>query len=213
MAQKATQLYDFTLAAFGSQVILADANFYKILTSTGDVQITRDGGSRIRPMSAGRGEREVEFLRLQITDISGAPNSGTIVVGDSNFIDDTIVLSSSINVRPEQYSIAATVALNAGAVKIVDPASNPSGLIVISLDVAGLATGNGWGTVLAKNGAPASLVDGAMLFSTVANMGTLNSVYGSAKNIMIPAGKGLYFFGAAGTVYSFGYASVLAKAL
>jgi hypothetical protein len=196
---KATQLYDFTLVANGSQVILADANFYKVLTSTGDLKITRDGGSTVRPMRAGRGEREVEFQRLTITDISGATNSGTIVVGDSNFIDDTIVLSSAINVRPEAqsgfYSMTATLAANTPE-QIFSPASNVNGAILLTADCTCYDnSANGVEVFIAKTSAPSSITDGSIL--AMSKAGTIGTFL--ASNITLPspqfieAGKGLYF--------------------
>jgi hypothetical protein len=195
---KSTQLYDFTLAAGGSQVILADANFYKILTATGDLKITRDGGSTVRPMRAGRGEREVEFKSLIVTDISGAPNSGTIVVGDSNFIDDTIVLSSAINVRPEvqsgffndQSGFTANTPLTVFA-----PASNVNGAIVDTAQIGEFSNTNIIIAFIAKASAPASVIDGTPVLSSAPTGSISTNIFYSGnlpKSIYLAAGQGLY---------------------
>ncbi len=195
---KSTQLYDFTLTANGSQVILADANFYKVLTSTGDLKITRDGGSTVRPMRAGRGEREVDFQRLTITDISGAPNSGTIVVGDSNFIDDTIVLSSAINVRPEVQSgfFNDQSALTANTpITVFAPGSNVNGAIVDTAQIAEFSTVNIIKAFVAKASAPASVIDGTPVISSAPTGSISTSIFFSAtlpKSIYLSAGQGLY---------------------
>lgn len=209
---KSTQLYDFTLSANGSQVILADANFYKVLTSTGDLQITRDGGSTVRPMRAGRGEREVPFQRLTIRDISGASNSGTIVVGDSNFIDDTIILSSAINVRPEapssNYKSSASLAANTAEVVFL-PAANTGGVIVQNINF--LAT-NGASALpgavfLAKASAPTTNTDGDAICSSsfVNTLSGTNYYEGGTlpQPQYIAAGLGLYFI--AGSAVLAGY--------
>lgn len=194
---KSTQLYDFTLTANGSQVILADANFYKILTATGDVAITRDGGSTVRPMRAGRGEREVDFQRLTIRDISGAPNSGTIVVGDSNFIDDTIVLSSAINVRPEVESGSwADVSVLAAStpLTIFTPASNVNGAILLSASLNENVSVVGNAAFISKTSAPASITDGSIVLQGLYNGSTQNTLTASLpKEEWIPAGRGLYY--------------------
>jgi hypothetical protein len=199
---KSTTLYDFTLTAGGSHRIEADANFYKILTATGDVSITRNGGSTVKPMRAGRGERNVDFLTLTIKDLSGAPNSGTILVGDSDFIDDTIVLSSAINTRPESasgtYKAITAVTANS-ADQIVAPGSNANGIIVQTAQIvlAGGAT-VACGAFLAKSGvAPTTVTDG----DPVLMAGYFNGTSGGntisradlAQQVLVPAGFGLYF--------------------
>jgi hypothetical protein len=205
---KSTQLYDFTLAAGGSQVILADANFYKVLTSTGDLKITRDGGSTVRPMRAGRGEREVDFQRLTVTDISGAPNSGTIVVGDSNFIDDTIVLSSAINTRPESaggsFLLSSAIVAN-NPDTVFSAASNTAGAIVLyaSFSVFGNAVAPSAG-FLHKATAPTTSIDGSpVLISGMTDSSSGASCVSAAQlgiAQLVPAGQGLFFISdAAGT--------------
>jgi hypothetical protein len=201
---KSTQLYDFTLAAGGSQVILADANFYKILTATGDLKITRDGGSTVRPMRAGRGEREVEFKSLIVTDISGAPNSGTIVVGDSNFIDDTIVLSSAINVRPEVgsgfFTDNSAAAANT-AITIFTPASNTNGVIILNAEASEETAGTAcFGGFIAHTSAPANTTTGENIASLLYVAQVSGGRNFSAKlntPALIAAGKGLYYLASA----------------
>lgn len=198
--KKATALYDFTLTAFGSQTILADANFYKILTSAGDVSITRDGGSTVKPMRAGRGERNVDFLSLIIRDLSGAANAGTIVVGDSEFIDDTIVLSSAINVRPEtstgNYNVLGASVANT-AIQILAPASNTAGVMVLTASIQKqFETLNGVSAFLAKASAPANVGDGESIFSQVATANSATSIQGGLHmpmQVMLAPGLGIYY--------------------
>lgn len=202
---KTTSLYDFTLTANGTQVILADANFYKVLTATGDIQVTRDGGATIKPMRAGRGERNVPFQRLILKDISGAPNSGTILVGDSDFIDDTIVISSAINVRPEATtgtykSSAATVANTPETVFLAG--ANTGGVIVSALQFIAANGGsvNPGGAFVAKATAPTSPTDGEVILSA----SYINTLSGTSyyeggaltQPQYIAAGLGLYYISA-----------------
>lgn len=201
MGNKVTTLYDFTLTANGSQQIQADANFYKILTASGDVSITRDGGSTVKPMRAGRGERNVKFLTLTIRDLSGAPNSGTILVGDSDFIDDTIVLSSAINVRVESPSSffnnnAALVANT--AIEVFAAGSNSNGAIVQAANINWQDASLALHAFVANATAPATPYVGRSVLKcppSAVNGGA--SLYlGNAqlpKDFYIPAGLGLYF--------------------
>jgi hypothetical protein len=205
MGNKVTTLYDFTLTANGSQEILADANFYKVLTSTGDISITRNGGSTIKPLRAGRGERNVEFLRLLVRDLSGAPNSGTILVGDSDFIDDTIVLSSAINVRPEAHSgdfkSMASLASNVSET-IFTPALNTGGAILLTAEMSSYDAASFPNPVIvAKSSAPTTPLDGVIyLASKLTAYPGANSATGATlpKEQLIPAGLGLYFISSGG---------------
>lgn len=195
---KTTTLYDFTLTAGGSQRIEADANFYKILTATGDVSITRNGGSTVKPMRAGRGERNVEFLSLTIKDLSGAPNSGTILVGDSDFIDDTIVLSSAINVRPEAAtgvykSNTPLAALTPDTV--FTPGLNTGGAIILSASYwSGNTVAVPQGTFLSKSGAaPTNMIDGNPILQGIDASWSFAAAAALRIPQFVPAGEGLYF--------------------
>lgn len=92
---RSAQIYDFTLAANGSAVLLVEGGYYRLQTATGAVQVRRDGGSSISPLYPGQGER-AEFTRLTITDKTGAANVGTIIIADDNFIDERITGEVSV---------------------------------------------------------------------------------------------------------------------
>ncbi len=196
---KTTTLYDFTLTAGGAQIILADANMYKVLTATGDISVTRDGGATIKPLRAGRGERNVAFQRLMIKDLSGAPNSGTILVGDSDFIDDTIVLSSAINVRPEVasgfYSVYGAITLNTPET-IFSAAANTKGAILLTAQIGDSnAVGDSKITILAKGTAPTNINDGEVMVRAMqsAQGASMSCYYGQLQGPQyIAAGKGLF---------------------
>ncbi len=84
------QLYDFNLSAGGPQYLPASGAFYRVIASTGPVSIKESGGGTVGPISAGQGMRNRDFVSLVITDASGAPNKGTLIVADSDFVDDRI---------------------------------------------------------------------------------------------------------------------------
>lgn len=201
MGNKVTTLYDFTLTANGSQEILADADFYKVLTSSGDLSITRDGGSTIKPLRAGRGERNVPFLRLMVRDLSGAPNSGTILVGDSDFIDDTIVLSNAINVRPEvasgSYSSSSNLVANTPDA-VFTAAANANGALILTATTTNDSTSGFCGVTLISKATslPATIHDGqTYLREKSQSQGSSWQSYSAdlPKEQYVPAGHGLYW--------------------
>ena len=217
---KTTTLYDFTLTANGSQVILADANMYKVLTATGDIAVTRDGGATIKPLRAGRGEKNVPFQRLILRDLSGASNSGTILVGDSDFIDDTIVLSSAINVRPEPITgnwkdTAATTANT--AVQVFAAASNTGGAIIYQAAYSEMTSSASPCAFLAKATAPANTTDGEVVLAGG------NSFYSNGSNDwvanelktpqFVAAGLGLFYISPNSGIVSRGYRNCRYKLL
>ncbi len=85
----ATQIYTLALAANQAQVLLVEGGFYKILSATGPVSVSREGGSIINPMRVGQGER-LRFTRLTIQDVSGAANTVEVIIADESFVDDRI---------------------------------------------------------------------------------------------------------------------------
>jgi hypothetical protein len=86
---RAAKIYEYPLAANQTVIIPVDGGFYKLLAATGDVQISRNGNTGLRPLLPGQGERE-NFKTLTITDLSGAANNVEIIVADNNFVDDRI---------------------------------------------------------------------------------------------------------------------------
>ncbi len=109
MTNRAASIYDFTLAANGSFVLPVEGSYYRILSSTGAVQVRRDGGSGLSPLQAGQGERDQEFKRLTITDRTGVANVGLIIVGDSTFVDDRITGEVSIIDGEKARSLASAL--------------------------------------------------------------------------------------------------------
>lgn len=207
MTNRATQFYDFTLAANASQTILAEGSYYKILTSTGALRIRRDGGSGIGPITAGHGERNAEYKRLTITDLSGAGNSGIIVVADADFVDEQLALSAASLAslsRPESYTGFSNVITALAAVtaeQVVAPAANTGGIVVqsASATISVGASTPAFGGLLAKNGAPANVGDGLVVAACQAivydNVNTiLYSAVDMQNNVLVPAGLGLYWF-------------------
>ena len=147
---RAAKIYDFSMAAGGVSVILANGGYYKILSSLGAVEVTRGGGSRVQ-LQAGQGERE-EFTRLTIKDASGALNSGLVLVGEGSFIDDRVSGEVSV-ISGERARVLSGVSFYAAVYAAANPGFfshaqlvNPSGsgknLMVeqVTLEAPGTAT-------------------------------------------------------------------------
>lgn len=89
MTNRAAKIYAFQMAAGGTFQVLAEGSYYKLLSVAGDVSVARDGGTDMA-LEVGQGEKDAEFKYLTIRDLSGALNSGTIVVADNTFVDDRV---------------------------------------------------------------------------------------------------------------------------
>lgn len=144
---RAAQIYDFTLAAGASVEILAEGSYYRILSATGALEVKRDGGSRLAPLYPGQGERD-EFKRITIRDLSGAANSGFIIVADGSFIDDRITGEVSVIDGEKTRSLAglnitanigcAAVAAQYAHVQLWNPSTDKN-LIVSQVDLMSAA--------------------------------------------------------------------------
>ena len=86
---RAAQIYKFDLAAGASSVMLVEGGFYKVLSASGTIKVSREGGSAIGPILPGQGERE-DFKRLTINNTSGAANAGFILIADRSFEDTRV---------------------------------------------------------------------------------------------------------------------------
>lgn len=100
---KAFKVYPFVLAAGGSQVILADASYVRVLNSTGNVALSLDDIGPFGPIAAGQGfnlaanpQGQASFRRVLITDLSGSANAGNLIVADSSFVDQTLAGTVSV---------------------------------------------------------------------------------------------------------------------
>ena len=92
---RAAQIYDFVLTPGGSANLAVAGGYYRIMSATGPVRVRREGGSQLGPLYPGQGERQ-EFNRLTVTDMSGAANTGYILVSDESFVDERITGEVSV---------------------------------------------------------------------------------------------------------------------
>lgn len=146
-------------------------------------------------------------------DRGAASITGTVEIGATS-----LAALEQTNVRPEQYSPARPpVALAAGAVQLLAPGANTNGYLIQELQAMAVASAGGGGVFLAKAGAaPTSITDGDGLGMVgIHSFNTNNYLGGRVCNVMVPAGKGIYFYGSVGSVFtgSASYATLVGKAL
>lgn len=214
---KNLQIYDWAMPAGGSFQLPVEGAYVRILTATGNVNIIGDTFGKLGPVNRGQGLENTPYRRLVIQDASGAPNSGTVLVSEANFIDQTlygsITLGSAvaldaatllaleqINLRPEaetgNYKSTAA-AVGGTAEQIFSAAANINGAILLSGGISTLSSvGIVYPSFLAKATAPISVTDGSVVFSAPC-FGFMNTFYAEGGVVpnteFIPAGLGLYF--------------------
>lgn len=148
---RAAAIYDFTLTANGSFVLPVEGTYYRIRSATGSVQVKRDDGSLLE-LEVGQGECNQLFKRLTIVDMSGAANSGTIIVADNNFVDERVSGEVAIITGGKVRSIA-NVAFSGGvsaaasvgnytSVQLWNPAGTGKRLVCPALTSIPIATVN-----------------------------------------------------------------------
>lgn len=213
------KVYDFTLTAGGSFRLPAAGGYFRIMTSTGAVDVTVEGVGTLPGLLAGQALKNVNFPALLLRDASGAPNSGTILVASSEFQDNrlngTVDLSATslaalesvdLNAatqnalkRPEisTGSFSNTAALTANTpVTVFTPAANANGAIILSAGWQQGHASNMPGIVfLAKSSAPASISDGEVIGCATSISASASVLFGCGvlpKEVQLPAGLGLY---------------------
>lgn len=115
---RAAQIYDFSLAAGGNVNLAVSGGYYRIMSATGAVRVRREGGSQLGPLYPGQGERE-EFNRLTITDVSGAANTGYILVSEESFVDERITGEVAVIDGGRAATLAGSSYITLGSLGVV----------------------------------------------------------------------------------------------
>lgn len=176
------QVYDFNLTAGGSQTILAGGAYLRILTATGAVDVIVEGKGTMPNLLAGQGLKDLPFQRVVLRDKSGAPNSGTILVASSEFVDNR--LFGTFDLSPSTLAALESVDLNTPtlntltrpllplsawsdvtgalapntALTVFSAAANTNGAIIHDLQASDVITGStGVGGFCARATAPNSI--------------------------------------------------------
>lgn len=131
-------VYTFTIAANAPYRIPASGSSFKILAATGAVEVKGDWG-KIDSCSVGQGINGTDFAYLVLTNLTGAPNTIRLIVGDAGFIDNiTGVVGVTSNVAPTTGNMVFTAATvsNASA-QLVAANANRKALTIQNNDPAG----------------------------------------------------------------------------
>jgi hypothetical protein len=148
----ATKVYDVYLTPGQSKILMVTGKFYRVQTATGAISVTRDDGSTIGPLLPGQGETGENFTRIIVTNTSGYNNTVTLMIGDSNFIDNRLIGSVTVLNTGGSYIQASAVVTSISS-KIIDSNADRRYLLIQNNDANG-------DIYLMLNGQEASLLGG-----------------------------------------------------
>lgn len=167
MASTETRRYDFTLAAYGTQILHASGRRFVVKSSTGAVKINTNTGDSLQGIEAGQGLAMADgqqFSRLEITDMTGAANAGFIIISDDSFIDGRVTGEVSVIDGEKSRSIAggrfmagpqAGNGVNMPAAQLFNPAGSDKRLVLTGLsfsaDKACMIFATGYPVALSTN--------------------------------------------------------------
>lgn len=82
-----SKIYDFTIGAGQIQALDVVGNYAKILTASGALRVRTSAGD-VLELVAGQGFRGIDFTRLELIDMSGAANTGRVLISSGGEIVD-----------------------------------------------------------------------------------------------------------------------------
>lgn len=210
---KSVTFYPFNMAAGQAFVLPAEGEYFRIQSSAGSVSVTIEGSGTLPDLQAGQGIKNTPFKRLILRDTSGAANSGIILVGTEDFIDNRTYGVNSISggsidltaatinsiARPVDqtgfFSDLSTPAANT-PITIFSPGSNLNGALLLNANLQGTSLSSVYETMLHKASAPTSIADGSIVmvgeFRGTGSGGAFFTGNTLQEVIKIPAGQGLY---------------------
>ena len=206
------KVYTYTIPANQSVIIPAQNNHFFILAATGTVGIWGDTFGQFDGLTQGQGMNNCPFNKLILSDQSGASNTVKLLIAPGEFTNQILQSLVSIQssqilqlIRPEQstgnYKNNTALAANTPDTVFL-PSANVNGAIILSAGfLAGLSTSPPICVMLAKNAAPATVIDGEVFMS-----GDVLSINGTAyyesgqlaKEEYLAPGLGLYFIASNG---------------
>lgn len=149
--------YDFNMSAGGGQRIDAQGKSISYKNGVGAVRVTTSKGE-IVDLLPGQGVKALEFNWLTIKDISGATNTGALVIGNYEFFDNNLYGTMTVTGKVQaidgnrELSMAGgtfmagrqVLAITGGAQNLIalkNPAGSGKNLIVERLFGAGAGIG------------------------------------------------------------------------
>lgn len=222
---KAVQTYDFNLAAGASMPLLVEGEYFRVQSSTGALDVIVEGLGHLPGLLAGQGLKDTPFKRLVLKDVSGAQNSGVILVAGHEFVDNrtygVVTLSGAVDLSPASLLSLESIDLNAATtnlltrplqasgsygvlstgmaantpVQVFAPAANVNGAILLTASMTDQSGTAQMLTLLSKATAPASVVDGDIYLALDIVNAACHASLSEAQKI--PPGHGLYFISSA----------------
>ena len=134
------KIYPVVIPAGQSAPLLVEGEYFKVLSSTGTLEITGDTFGQLGEILPGQGLENTRFKRLTLRDTSGGINTVQLLVAGEKFVDDRITGEVSIidgnlaRTRANQAfltqsGISPVTATNNGAVQFYN--ADPLGFSVI----------------------------------------------------------------------------------
>lgn len=80
------KIHTLTVPANGAAQLTAVGKFFKLLSTTGAVDVVGEG-FRLEGVGTGQGLQNVNFKRLELVDRTGSANTVSVILGDAEFID------------------------------------------------------------------------------------------------------------------------------
>lgn len=146
------KVFDFNLPANGAFRLPASGSYFRIMSSTGAIDVTVEGTGTLPSLTAGQAFKNVPFNSLLILDVSGSSNSGSILVASSEFQDNQLQGSVTISNVNGAFTQAQKTVTNASAVLLAANTArrfllvqnkDASGDIYVTLDGSAATTANG----------------------------------------------------------------------
>ena len=109
--------YTVTIAANSVHRHPSGGRYFKIIKATGSLNL-RTERYRLNALVAGQGMENVQFDYIEITDVSGASNTVTFVIGDTGFLDGisgVMQVTSTVPVQSGSFANAQKTVTNASA--------------------------------------------------------------------------------------------------
>jgi hypothetical protein len=142
------QRYPFAMAANGVFILPCTGTRFLISSSLGAVNVRLDIGGRLANIQAGEGYKGRQFQGLEISDASGAVNTGWILVADDDYTNNRVVGEVSVidggkartlsNRALSYWTQKGQIAAEYSAVQLWNPAGSGANLIIEKITIASL---------------------------------------------------------------------------
>jgi hypothetical protein len=121
------QKLPFSVAANGVQTLQCVGTHFVVLTATGPISVQPDTRGKMAGIGSGEGYKGQAFNSLTIFDVSGAPNSGTVLIADDDYFNNR--LTGSLTITQNKVATVANFSSVAATVtNVISNLANPNSL-------------------------------------------------------------------------------------